>query len=174
MKIFVDVPGGFIGTKVQSGFFFECTNFDKILLFFEDGTYFITPIEDKRYIYQGGSKLIWAGVADKKTPFTVVYYQEKTGQLYLKRFVVEKFILDKTYRYLDNGAQLQSLTTFPSAKVDVELKPKAKQKTHHIIFKADSVAVKAVAAKGVRITDKEVEAVSIDAPINISCINQTL
>lgn len=174
MKIFVDVPGGFIGTKVQSGFFFECTNFDKILLFFEDGTYFITPIEDKRYIYQGGSKLIWAGVADKKTPFTVVYYQEKTGQLYLKRFVVEKFILDKTYRYLDNGAQLQSLTTFPSAKVDVELKPKAKQKTHHIIFKADSVAVKAVAAKGVRITDKEVKAVSIDAPINISCINQTL
>lgn len=174
MKIFVDVPGGFIGTKVQSGFFFECTNFDKILLFFEDGTYFITPIEDKRYIYQGGSKLIWAGVADKKTPFTVVYYQEKTGQLYLKRFVVEKFILDKTYRYLDNGAQLQSLTTFPSAKVDVELKPKAKQKTHHIIFKADSVAVKAVVAKGVRITDKEVKAVSIDAPINISCINQTL
>jgi topoisomerase-4 subunit A len=173
MKIFVDIPGGFIGTKVQSGLFFECTNFDKILLFFEDGTYFITPIEDKRYVYQGGSKLIWAGVADKKTPFTVVYYQEKTGQLYLKRFIVDKFILDKTYRYLDDGAQLQSLTTFACAKVEVELKPKAKQKTHHMIFKADNVAVKAVTAKGVRITDKEVKAVSIDTPINISCINQT-
>lgn len=174
IKIYLDIPGGFIGTKVQSGLSFECTNFDKILLFFEDGSYFITPIEDKRYIYQGGSKLIWAGPADKKTPFTIVYYQEKTNQLYLKRFIVDKFILDKTYRFIDEGAKLHSLTTAANAIVQVEFKPKAKQKTHHLNFKSESVAIKAVTAKGVRITDKETKAVSIDAPINISCINASL
>lgn len=171
IKVYVDVPGGFIGTKVQSSLSFECTNFDKILLFFEDGSYFVTSIEDKKYVYQGGSKLVFAGPADKKTPFTVLYKQNKTKHLYIKRFIIDKFILDKPYRYLDENATFEALTTSVDCDVELEFIPKQKQKTHHQSYSTQDILTKGVSSKGVRITDKLIKGLSIDSPTNISCIS---
>ncbi len=170
IKVYLDVSTGFVGTKVQSGLSFECTNFDKLLFFFEDGTYMVTAIEEKRYLYQNSSKLIFAGPADKKTIFTVLYYENNLNHAYLKRFVIDKFIQDKIYRFINEDDKFKFLTTEPVANCHIEFTQKARQKVHHKTFNSLDVAVKSVTAKGVRIASQDIKALSLDCPTNLSCI----
>ena len=97
IKVGFDPETGFVGSKVSGAFQLECTNFDKLLLFFKDGTYRVTNIPEKQFV----EKVAWVAIADKKTIMNVVYRNKETSQAWAKRFIVEKFILDKTYNFLD-------------------------------------------------------------------------
>ena len=127
IKVGFDPETGFVGTKVSGGERLTCTNFDKLVVFHKDGTYKVVSIPEKQYF----EKAIWAGVADKKTVMNVVYKIKEKGQVWAKRFVVEKFILDKFYRYFDPKGELIILS--PS-EIEVELsfapKQKKKKETH--------------------------------------------
>ena len=84
IKVGFDPQGGFIGTKVTGPVQIECTNFDKLLLMFKDGTYQVINIPEKQYVNGDGKKIIYVGVADKKTVLNVVYKQTDTNQCYAK------------------------------------------------------------------------------------------
>ena len=156
IKVGFDPETGFIGTKVQSDVSFECTNFDKILLMFKDGTYSVTNIPEKQYVHHENNKVVYAGPADKKTVIRVVYKDSKTRQCYAKRFIVSKFILDKEYRYFDEGCELQYVTSLPDAAVEMTYVPKPKSKASGT-FPLDSVLVKGVSAKGIRMDIRPVQ-----------------
>lgn len=168
-KIFIDVSAGFIGTKIVSSLSFECTNFDKILLIFENGSYLVTSIEEKKYVYQAGSKLIWAGVVNKEKPFTLLYFKKPGDQLYIKKFLIDKFILDKVYRLIDETDKLHSITHAKDPTVQVEFKPLPKQKNYHQTVATGALAIKSVTAKGIRLSDKAIKAVCFDVPSNLDC-----
>ena len=155
MKVKFDLATGFVGTKVSSATDFSCTNFDKILIFYQDGTYKATNIPEKQYF----EHFIWTGVADKKTILNVVYKDPKTAQVWVKRFIVEKFILDKTYRYLDEGLELLFLTTDSGASVEMQLSG-AKKAKHKTIALAD-IAVKGAQTKGVRLGTEKVKKMTL-------------
>jgi topoisomerase-4 subunit A len=158
VKVGFDLATGFVGTKVAENVF-ECTNFDKILLLFKDGTYSVINIPEKQYVLHDGKKLVYVGVADKKTIMRVVYKDSKTLYCYCKRFVVTQFILDKVYNYLDKGTSLEYLTVEPNISVELQFVPKLKQKVSKTIFALDDVLVKGVSAKGVRMANREVKRV---------------
>lgn len=160
IKVGFDPSTGFVGTKVPSDYLIECTNFDKLLIFFQDGTYTVINIPEKQYVHHHDNKVIYVGVADKKTVVNVVYKDPETKYCYAKRFVVEKFILDKVYRYLDEGMKLEAMTTQP-ALVELQFFPKPKQRLDRITFALDQVLVKGVTAKGVRMANREVKKVSL-------------
>lgn len=164
VKIGIDTKSNFIGTKVQGDLSFDCTNFDKLLLFFKDGTYKVTNIEEKQYM---PAELVFAGIADKKTIFSVLY--KKGNALYGKRFIVDKFILDKVYRYLEEEALFLHLTLAIEAIVEIELK----QKAHHIAYKMQNILVKKVGAKGVRITEKPIKKLGLACCSNLECIGES-
>jgi topoisomerase-4 subunit A len=63
IKVSFDPHTGFIGTKVTGSIVFECTNFDKLLIFSKDGAYKAVNIPEKQYF----EKVAWVGIADKKT-----------------------------------------------------------------------------------------------------------
>lgn len=156
IKVGFDPETGFIGTKVQSDVSFECTNFDKILLLFGDGSYTVTNIPEKQYVHHENNKVVYAGPADKKTIIRVVYKDIKTKQCYAKRFVVTKFILDKEYRYFDEGCELQYVTSIPKIVLEMTYYPKPRSKTSGT-FALDDVLVKGVTAKGVRMDARPVQ-----------------
>lgn len=158
VKVGFDAKNGFIGTKVASETSFECTNFDKLLLMHKDGSYSVINIPEKQYVQQH-HPVVFAGIADKKSIVRVVYRDPKTDYCYVKRFVVSKFILDKSYRFLDEGMKLEFLTTDDRVVVELEFKPQPKQKTHELEFNLDSVAIKGATAKGVRMANKPVKKV---------------
>lgn len=152
-----DPASGFIGTKVESKHMLECTNFDKLLVIFKDGSYQVINIPEKQYMHHQGNKVVYLGVADKKTVISVAYRDPKTHYAYAKRFIVEKFILDKPYRYLDEGMTLDFISTAPNNTLELQLIPKPRQTIAKVQFKLEAVAVKGVTAKGVRMTPREVK-----------------
>lgn len=157
IKVGFDPATGFIGTKVPSAHLLECTNFDKLLVMFKDGTYTVINIPEKQYMHHEGNKVVFLGIADKTTVIRVAYRNPQTHYAFAKRFIVEKFIMDKTYRYLDEGMVLDFISTDPDVVLELQLIPKPRMQVTKVQFKLDDVLVKGVTAKGIKISPKEVK-----------------
>lgn len=150
IKVGYDPKTGFVGTKISGPIHFTCTNFDKLLVFFKDGSYKVINIPDKQYLENGS----WVGVADKKTVMNVIYNNTETHQSFAKRFIVEKFILDKAYRYLDEKAELQYISSDIEPTLELEFKARRK-----LSYSLKEVLIKAPTARGIRITSHAVKKV---------------
>lgn len=151
IKIGVDLEGGFVGTKVSGDTKFTCTNFDKLQVFDREGNYRVIHIPEKQYF----DHLIWAGVVDKKTIVNVVYKNKKTGHVWGKRFIVEKFILDKAYRYIDEDCDLLYFSTKLNDKIELQFPNKKMKK----IVRLDEIPLKGVQTRGIRLSDQKVRKV---------------
>jgi topoisomerase-4 subunit A len=159
VEVFFDAKSGFLGTKVSGATRLRCTNFDKIVLFYVDGTYQVISIPEKQYVHREKCKIAHVAVADKKTIVNIVFKDPQSAICFAKKFIVEKFILEKIYRYLEEGMQLQFFSTEPNPVVEVVFVPKARQKTSQLRYSFQGFAVKGVASKGVRIAPQAVQEV---------------
>ncbi len=156
VKVGFDPEAGFLGTKISGPIQLECTNFDKLILFYKTGTYVVVNIPEKQYV----ENVAWISVADKKTVMNVVYKNKETGQAWAKRFVVDKFILDKTYHYFDELNELQYISADPDATVELQFVPQASQKIKKLLYPLKEVLVKGAQARGIRIANQKVKKVS--------------
>jgi len=154
-----DVASGFVGTKVSSKETLQCTNFDKLLVFYDDGFYQAISIPEKLYIEREGTKIVHVAVADKKTVINVAYRDPKTRFCYGKKFVIEKFILEKMYRYFEDGMKLVFFSHDQEPSIEMIFALKAKQRVGQQVFAFKDLAVKGVSAKGVRLAPREVQKV---------------
>lgn len=156
IKVGFDAKTGFVGTKITGPLQLSCTNFDKLLIFYKDGTFKAVSIPEKQYF----PETAWVGVADKKTVLNVVYKHSQTGQVWAKRFVVDKFILDKTYRYLEEKMILEQISTDPDAVVEILFVPQGGQPSKKKLFSLKEIPVKKAKQKGVRLATQKVKKVS--------------
>ena len=159
IKVGFDASSGFIGTKVMSDTQFECTNFDKLLLLYKDGTYKVINIPEKQYVGQEGNKIVYVGIADKKTVISAVYKDPRDHYCYAKRFIISKFIPEKSYQYLEPGTELQFISTQPVIRLELQFIPKVKQKVAKMEFDFTQakVLVKNPTAKGMRMANRGVK-----------------
>lgn len=155
IKVGYDLQAGFVGTKVSGADHFTCTNFDKILIFCKDGTYKVVNAPEKQYF----ENLMWAGVADKKTVHNVVYKNSKTKQVWAKRFVIDKFILDKQYRFIEEGEELQHFSLNPEATIELQLSPQSGKTQPPRPFALKEIPVKDVTTRGVRLATEKIKKV---------------
>ncbi len=155
IKVGFDPKTGFVGTKVSGPLQLECTNFDKLLIFSKDGTYKVVNIPEKQY-FEGA---VWVGIADKKTILNVLYKNKMTGQVWAKRFIVDKFILEKNYRYFDENMELEHISTNPEATVELQFVPQAQQKMKKLDVALKEVLVKGAQARGIRLATQKVKKV---------------
>ncbi|HSX37924.1 MAG TPA: DNA topoisomerase IV subunit A [Chlamydiales bacterium] len=147
IKVGFDPESSFAGTKITGPIQFHCTNFDKLLIFQKDGTYKAVNIPEKQYFEQA----VWVGVADKKTVINVAYKNNETKQIWAKRFVVEKFILDKTYRYFDEKGELEHISANPDATVELRFTSRKQKKGNRLVFSFAEVPIKGVQTRGIRL-----------------------
>jgi topoisomerase-4 subunit A len=155
LKVGFDLESGFVGTKVSSRSNFSCTNFDKLLLFSKDGTYKVINIPEKLYF----ENLALACIADKKTIINIVYKNKKTGQPFAKRFIIDKFILEKTYPYLEEGMQFEYISSTVEPTVELHLSQEAKQPVKKVNFSLKKIPVKTAKVRGVRIATQKLKKV---------------
>lgn len=161
IKVGFDAAAGFVGTKVASNNTFECTNFDKLLLVFKNGTYTVINIPEKQYVHHEGNKVVYVGVADKKTILNIAYKDPKTHLCFAKRFIVSQFILDKVYRFMDEGMDLQYISTAEKPTLELQLVPKVKQKQTKVEFNFGTINIKGASAKGIRIDKRPIKKVLV-------------
>lgn len=156
IEVGYDPETGFVGTKVSGKIHLSCTNFDKLLVFHKDGTYKVSNIPEKQY-FEGITAVF---LADKKTVMTVVYKNKETKQVWAKRFVVDKFILDKTYRYIDEGGELQLFSAKPNVTVELQFVPQPKQKkAKELVSLTETVPIKGAHTRGIRLATQKVKKV---------------
>jgi len=157
VEIGFDSSQNFVGVKVKGNQTIICTNFDKLLVLFDDGRYKVINIPEKEYLGEG--KVAFVGVADKKTTFNVAYIDKKSKIAYAKRFIVSKFIIEKEYRYFPESGKLAFLSQKAEAQIHVNLVPKERQKISSLHFSFVEVLVKGVTANGVRISPRPVKSI---------------
>lgn len=157
VKVGFDLISGFIGTKVAGASHFVCTNFDRLLTFSKDGSYRVLPIGEKQYI----EHLVWAGVADKKTVLNVIYKVKETGHIWVKRFIVDKFILEKAYPYLDAGSELISIFSKESLTVELVFASASGSQKKNALLDLQQIPIKGAHTRGVRVSDRKVKKVIV-------------
>ncbi|MCB1181053.1 MAG: DNA topoisomerase IV subunit A [Chlamydiia bacterium] len=161
VKVCYDPETGYFGTKVNTEFALECTNFDKVMVMYQDGSYQVMGVPEKHYIHAQDGKVVWMGIADKKTELSVIYTDPKTGHAYGKRFIVKQFILDKVYRYFDEAYKLAYLTSESGLTLQIDFKPKPKQKIKKMTYSLDEIPLKGVGARGIRIANQEIKKIKL-------------
>ncbi|MCP5469072.1 MAG: DNA topoisomerase IV subunit A [Chlamydiales bacterium] len=151
-----DSKSGFLGTSVSSDTSFECSNLDKLLVLFKNGSYRVMNIPTKEYVHTD-SEAVWIGPADKKTKLSVIYKDTESGYPYAKRFIVKQFILEKEYRFLDESHKLEYITSDEEESVQLSFKPKGNRKVGNLEVSVNEMPLKGAQARGVRLATKELK-----------------
>jgi topoisomerase-4 subunit A len=158
IEVGVDRETGYVGTKVVGPEKITCTNFDKLLVLLSDGTYKVVHITDRSYVAKTGTTVAYCGVADKQQVLTCCYRNTSSGLSFCKRFVVKQFIVDREYRFLDEGTELLLVST-TSSPLLVQLVPKNRQRLSALEVKPEDFPVRSASAHGARLCSRPVLAI---------------
>tara|TARA_B100000614_G_scaffold170279_1_gene151607 strand:+ start:2223 stop:4793 length:2571 start_codon:yes stop_codon:yes gene_type:complete len=153
-KLFVNYEEGFIGFNLKGdNFLCECSEFDEIIAFKENGSYMVSKVGDKKFL---GKNIIYSGLWKKKDRhmvYNLVYLNKEDKRTYIKRFSVESLIKEKDYFISKNvqNAKILYLTANPNSeseiiKINLHFKSSAKKKEFNFDFK--DILIKSRNSKG--------------------------
>ncbi|MDR1031498.1 MAG: DNA topoisomerase IV subunit A [Treponema sp.] len=154
---------GYLGTAVIGELIAVLSPFDRILIIKNNGTYsVVAELPEKTFIGPGAW---WIGVADKEAlaalVFTILYKEEKTGCPWIKRCVIEGWIMNKEYSLVPEGALVLQVDTRQQFNFTAYYVPKPRIRITKGTFKAQDYPVKGLKAYGVKLTDREIERVEV-------------
>lgn len=160
-----DSKTGYLGTSVSGGkALFQVSEFDRILMIKKDGDYSVHPVNEKFFAGKGLLNVI---LADKdelsKVSHTIIYRNEESKQLYIKRTVIEKYILEKNYSLVPDGGKLTAYSTRNKGTITLSYKPKPNLRVLQEDFRIEDFLIKGTEARGVRLSTKEVKKIKISA-----------
>lgn len=159
-----DGETGYIGTKVLSGkVLYNVSALDRILIIRKTGLYSVVPAPDRLFV---DVDMLHSSVADKdemaERIFTVAYRHPERSGVYIKRFPIEKYILEKVYSLFPEGGELLLFTEQQKGTVTIETKPVGRRKTgDKTRITLDEIPVKAATVLGTRVVAKDAKEVSI-------------
>ena len=152
-----DPKSGYLGTNVSGSKIAEVSPFDRILAIRKNGMYTVMDLCEKTFV---GAEAWWIGVADKdilaKTIFTVIF-KDTDGLPYIKRFIIEGWIINKDYFLVPDGAVILHVDTRNKFSFTLKYLPKPRLKVLSEDFKAQDYNVRGLKAGGLRLANKEVE-----------------
>ena len=169
-KLYFNREEGFVGTGLKKDeFICNCSSIDDIIIFYRDGRYKITKVQDKLFVGKG---VIYINVYkrnDQRTIYNVIYQNGRGGVYYMKRFAATGMTRDKEYSLIPGdpvapGAKIVWFTANPNGEaevVKVTLKPKLRLK--NLTFDVDfaKLAIKGRSAQGNLVTKNEVARFSL-------------
>ncbi len=145
---------GFLGHQVKGdeGFSFNCSQYDKILLIFNNGIYKIIPVTDKLFV---GHELAWMGTIAKDLSFNVIYKNGVQNLSYIKRFKMPKFIMEKEYTLFDTHKRsvIQHISLNEEEQIRVYYTPNKRARSNYEDFAFADFLIKAAGAKGKRVSN---------------------
>ncbi|MDR1411593.1 MAG: DNA topoisomerase IV subunit A [Spirochaetaceae bacterium] len=162
LELRYDRKTGYLGTAVSGDVTAEVSPFDRVITIRNNGSWFVSDIPEKSFVGPGAW---YIAVADKEallnTVFTIVYREAESGLPYIKRCVIEGWIMNKEYSLVPEGASVLHLDTRPKFVFTAVYKPKPRLKILREDFKAQNFAVKGLKANGVRLSGKEILKVEV-------------
>ncbi|MHB9294155.1 putative topoisomerase IV subunit A [Hollandina sp. SP2] len=153
---------GYLGTAIGGELIATVSPFDRILILRHNGTYTVlAELPEKTFIGPGAW---WIGLADKEAlaalVFTVIYKEAKTGYPWIKRCIIEGWIMNKAYSLVPEGAVVLHVDTRQQFTFTAYYAPKPRIKTPKR-FKAQDYPVKGIKAGGMKLTDRIIERIEV-------------
>jgi topoisomerase-4 subunit A len=144
-KLYINRNEGFIGTALKKDELIgPCSDLDDIILFYRDGTYKVTRIQEKLFIGETEkskregrkAEVIYVAVFkknDKRTIYNLIYHDGRKGSYFQKRFNVTSITRDHEYDVTMGtpGSRIVYFTANANGEaevVKVMLKPQPKLK----------------------------------------------
>lgn len=160
-----DEKSGYLGIEVPGGNeLFKVTPYDKVLYVRKSGIFSVSESPKKLFV---GPQLKFCGFADKeslsKVLFTVIYRDPATQLVYIKRCKVAAFIMNRDYFFAPDGMEVLHVDTRKDFSFTLNYVKKLKIKILTENFKASSYEEKSLKAKGVRVSAKEVQTISVQS-----------
>lgn len=161
LDLYYDDSTGYIGTDVKSGKpLFKVSPYDRILVMRKNGIYSVVNVPDRLFVDKG---MLFCSLADKESlqeiVFTVLYQKTDSRYVYIKRFRVEKYILDKSYPFIPEKSRILKVTIKEDVELTVIYKPKARVKILEESMPLSNFLIKGLKANGVRLSTKEIKSV---------------
>lgn len=181
-KLYINREDGFMGTGLKKDEFVEnCSPIDDVIIFYRDGTYKVTRVQDKVFIGETErmksekrkkkAEIIHIAVfkkGDKRTIYNVVYVDGATNACYIKRFNVTSITHDREYDVTTGtpGSRVLYFTANPNGEAEtikVTFKPNPKLK--RISFDKDfgEILVKGRQSRGNLLTRLDVHRITLKA-----------
>lgn len=151
IKVGYDAESRYLGSDLRSERMVPCSSFDKLVLFF-DGSYKVIDIPTKLYL---ADPLLYFD-RQSNLPVASVIYTDGEGVAWMKRFVVNKYILGRDYRYLPDDGTLLYFSVEADPLIELELKPAPRMRVHRQLVDFARMRVKAVTSRGNKVTDREI------------------
>ncbi len=172
LKVGFNAENQYLGSSIRSETPILCSSFDKLLLFLASGAYRVIEIPEKLFVSE---KLLEVDKQSALPEASVLYYDEQ-DILYMKRFVVNKFILNKDYRFIPEGCKLLFFSTEAEPLVKLTFEPKARARVNEQLVDFSKMRLKSVASRGNKVTDREIKryramvrpAASAAAPVSVT------
>ncbi len=161
LVIYYDSDTGYLGTDVKTGSsMFKVSNYDRILIIRKSGIYSVSDVPHRLFVDKG---MLYCGLADKETldriVFSVIYQNKTTKYAFVKRFRIEKFILDKSYEIVPDDGKLLKLSIKEDIDVIVTYVPKPRIKKLEENLPIGNFLIKNVKAGGNRLSTKDIKSV---------------
>jgi topoisomerase-4 subunit A len=177
-KLYINRADGFIGTSLKKDeFVSNCSNIDDVIIFYRDGTYKVTRVQEKVFVGETArskaekkkAEIIHIAVFkrnDARTIYNVVYRDGKDGPYYIKRFNVTSITHDREYDVTSGtpGSKIHYFTANPNGEAEVikvTLKPNGKLKK--ILFDRDfsEIMVKGKQSRGNLLTKNDIHKITL-------------
>ena len=146
---------GYLGSEIKSDIQFVCSDYDRLVVFQNDGTYRVIRVPEKLFI---GTNVCLVAKVNSGEIFNLIYFVDSTKVCYVKRFVVKGFILDKDYELFPkkNGAKIAYLAPGKENAVQIQYVPAPRLKILKEELYFAKLSVKGIGARGNRISAKPV------------------
>jgi topoisomerase-4 subunit A len=153
--VFWNKQQGYLGTDVEGKEIAVCTPYDRLVIFGDNRCYQVSRVPEKTFI---GKKVVGVYPENPETVYNIVYQPEEDGLAYVKRFKVQKFILDKEYELFPDqaGAKILHFSTGNGIFLEFQFVPSERIRKSRDFLLLDEVLVKNPQARGVRLANKPI------------------
>lgn len=179
-KLYINRVDGFIGTSLKKDeFVANCSPIDDVILFYRDGTYKITRVQEKVFVGETErskkekkkAEIIHVAVFkrnDKRTIYNVVYRDGKAGAFFIKRFYVSAITHDREYDLTtgEPGSRVVYFTENLNGEAElIKVTFKPNPRLRRIYFEKDfgEILVKGRASRGNLLTKLDVHKITLKA-----------
>jgi topoisomerase-4 subunit A len=179
-KLYINRVDGFIGTSLKKDeFVANCSPIDDVILFYRDGTYKITRVQEKVFVGETErskkekkkAEIIHVAVFkrnDKRTIYNVVYRDGKAGAFFIKRFYVTAITHDREYDLTtgEPGSRVVYFTENLNGEAElIKVTFKPNPRLRRIYFEKDfgEILVKGRASRGNLLTKLDVHKITLKA-----------
>jgi topoisomerase-4 subunit A len=155
LKLRYDKATGYLGYKSNGDPILDVSQYDRVLVIKRDATYSVIDVPEKLFI---DKQMLYCNFHDKDLVYNIVYREKKSQLAYIKRCKIEKFILERVYELIPEGAVVLDFTLGEeNFSIDLEYKPKAKARVKNQSFSLLDFPIRGLKAGGLKLSNREVK-----------------